>query len=77
MRRFLSLFMVLLLALRGLAGDAMAMEQKADSFQLVLDSLQGICDPDDDLPLAGDIAAAYARLDHITKTRHAVAWGEL
>ena len=35
-----------------------------------------ICDPDDDLPLAGDIAAAYARLDHITKTRHAVAWGE-
>ena len=27
MRRFLSLFMVLLLALRGLAGDAMAMEQ--------------------------------------------------
>ena len=36
-----------------------------------------ICDPDGDLPLAGDIAAAYARLDHITKTRHAVAWGEL
>lgn len=35
-----------------------------------------ICDPDDDLPLAGDIAAAYARLDHITKTRHAVAWGD-
>jgi anti-anti-sigma factor len=35
-----------------------------------------ICDPDDDLPLAGDIAGAYARLDHITKTRHAVAWGE-
>lgn len=35
-----------------------------------------ICDPDADLPLAGDIAAAYARLDHITKTRHAVAWGD-
>lgn len=34
-----------------------------------------ICDPDEDLPLAGDIAAAYARLDHITKTRHAAAWG--
>lgn len=29
MRRFLSLFLVLLLALRGLAGDAMAMEQNA------------------------------------------------
>ncbi|QXZ08409.1 hypothetical protein KUF54_09845 [Comamonas sp. Y33R10-2] len=29
MRRFLSLFMVLLLALRGLAGDAMAMEQSS------------------------------------------------
>jgi anti-anti-sigma factor len=35
-----------------------------------------ICDPDHELPLAGDIAAAYARLDHITKTRHAVAWGD-
>jgi hypothetical protein len=35
-----------------------------------------ICDPDEDLPLAGDIAAAYARLDHITKTRHAIAWGD-
>lgn len=35
-----------------------------------------ICDPDADLPLTGDIAAAYARLDHITKTRHAVAWGD-
>lgn len=30
MRRFFSLFMVLLLALRGLAGDAMAMEQNTD-----------------------------------------------
>lgn len=30
MRRFLSLFMVFLLALRGLAGDAMAMEQNAN-----------------------------------------------
>jgi hypothetical protein len=29
MRRFLSLFMMLLLALRGLAGDAMAMESPA------------------------------------------------
>lgn len=36
-----------------------------------------ICDPDQDLPLAADIAAAYARLDHITKTRHAVAWGDV
>ena len=35
-----------------------------------------ICDPDAELPLTGDIAAAYARLDHITKTRHAVAWGD-
>lgn len=35
-----------------------------------------ICDPDHELPLTGDIAAAYARLDHITKTRHAVAWGD-
>ena len=30
MRRFFSLFMILLLALRGLAGDAMAMEQNTD-----------------------------------------------
>ncbi len=35
-----------------------------------------VCDPDNELPLAGDIAGAFARLDHITKTRHAVAWGE-
>ena len=33
MRRFLSLFMVVLLALRGLAGDAMAMEQSANPAQ--------------------------------------------
>jgi anti-anti-sigma factor len=35
-----------------------------------------ICDPDGELPLAGDLAAAFARLDHIAKHRHAVAWGE-
>lgn len=36
-----------------------------------------ICDPDAELPITGDIGAAYARLDHITKARHAVAWGDL
>ncbi len=35
-----------------------------------------ICDPDAELPLAGDIAAAFARLDHLAKCRHAMAWGE-
>jgi anti-anti-sigma factor len=36
-----------------------------------------ICDPGGELPLAGDIAAAYARLDHIAKCRHATeAWAE-
>lgn len=35
-----------------------------------------ICDPDAELPVACDIAAAFARLDHIAKTRHAVAWSD-
>lgn len=35
-----------------------------------------ICDPDGELPVAGDFAAALARLDHVAKCRHAVAWGE-
>jgi anti-anti-sigma factor len=35
-----------------------------------------ICDPEDDLPLVGDIGTAQARLDHVAKCRHAVAWGE-
>ncbi len=35
-----------------------------------------VCDPDAALPLADDMAVAFARLDHIAKTRHAVAWGE-
>ena len=35
-----------------------------------------ICDPDADLPIVGDIGSAFARLDHVAKCRHAVAWGE-
>ena len=30
-----------------------------------------ICDPDDELPVVGDIGAALARLDHVAKCRHA------
>jgi anti-anti-sigma factor len=36
-----------------------------------------ICDPDGELPLIADLEAALARLDHVAKCRHAVAWGEL
>jgi anti-anti-sigma factor len=35
-----------------------------------------ICDPDGELPVAGDMAAAFARSDHIAKCRHAVAWSD-
>jgi anti-anti-sigma factor len=35
-----------------------------------------ICDPDGELPLVGDLATAFARLDHIAKCRHVIAWGE-
>jgi anti-anti-sigma factor len=35
-----------------------------------------ICDPDGELPVIEELEAALARLDHITKSRHAVAWGE-
>lgn len=35
-----------------------------------------ICDPDGELPVVGDFSTALARLDHIAKARHAVAWGE-
>ena len=35
-----------------------------------------ICDPDGELPAVEDLEAALARLDHIAKSRHAVAWGE-
>ena len=35
-----------------------------------------ICDPDGELPVAGDFDAALARLDHVAKCRHPVAWGE-
>lgn len=35
-----------------------------------------ICDPDEELPLIGDLEAALSRLDHVAKCRHAVAWGE-
>jgi anti-anti-sigma factor len=36
-----------------------------------------ICDPDGELPVVGDFSAALARLDHVAKARHAVAWGEV
>lgn len=35
-----------------------------------------ICDPDGELPLIPDLEAALTRLDHFTKCRHAMAWGE-
>jgi anti-anti-sigma factor len=36
-----------------------------------------ICDPNAELPLVEDIAAALARLDHVAKCRHATeAWSE-
>ena len=35
-----------------------------------------ICDPDGELPLIADLQAALARLDHVAKCRHAVAWAE-
>jgi anti-anti-sigma factor len=35
-----------------------------------------ICDPDGELPLIADLEAALARLDHVAKCRHAVAWGD-
>jgi anti-anti-sigma factor len=35
-----------------------------------------ICDPDAELPLVDNIDSALARLDHVAKCRHAVAWGE-
>jgi anti-anti-sigma factor len=33
-----------------------------------------ICDPDGELPVVGDIAAALERLDHVAKCRHTSAW---
>lgn len=35
-----------------------------------------ICDPDGELPAVGDFTAALARLDHVAKCRHPLAWGE-
>lgn len=35
-----------------------------------------ICDPDGELPLIADLEAALARLDHVAKCRHTVAWSE-
>jgi anti-anti-sigma factor len=35
-----------------------------------------ICDPDGELPAVGDFSAALARLDHVAKCRHPLAWGE-
>jgi anti-anti-sigma factor len=35
-----------------------------------------ICDPAGELPLVADLEAALARLDHVAKCRHAVAWGD-
>ena len=35
-----------------------------------------ICDPDCELPLIADLEAALARLDHVAKCRHAVAWAD-
>jgi anti-anti-sigma factor len=35
-----------------------------------------ICDPDDQLPIVEDLAAALCRLEHVAKCHHAVAWGE-
>ncbi len=35
-----------------------------------------ICDPDGELPLIADLEAALARLDHVAKCRHAMAWGD-
>ncbi len=35
-----------------------------------------ICDPDGELPVVADFPAALARLDHVAKCRHPVAWGD-
>ena len=35
-----------------------------------------ICDPGGEIPLFGDLEAALARLEHVAKCRHAVAWGD-
>ncbi len=35
-----------------------------------------VCDPDGELPVVGDLSAALARLDHVAKCRHPLAWGE-
>lgn len=35
-----------------------------------------ICDPDGELPVVGDFAAALARLDHVARCHHPLAWGE-
>ncbi len=33
-----------------------------------------ICDPDDELPVVGDIGDALARLDHLARSRHPIDW---
>ncbi|WP_369803942.1 STAS domain-containing protein [Mycobacterium sp. 1274761.0] len=38
--------------------------------------LLSICDPHGELPVVGELGPALARLDHVAKCRHAVAWGE-
>lgn len=35
-----------------------------------------ICDPDGELPVAGDLAAALERLDYVAKCRHSTSWME-
>jgi anti-anti-sigma factor len=35
-----------------------------------------ICDPDGELPVAEDLESALARLDHVARCRHPVAWSE-
>ena len=35
-----------------------------------------VCDPDGELPVVGALSGALARLDHVAKCRHPIAWGE-
>ena len=73
MRRFLSLFLVLLLALRGLAGDAMAMEQNTDQSHHMGHALVQTQSLDEVAAMAAAVHHAHASLATDAQPHHDMA----
>ena len=73
MRRFFSLFMILLLALRGLAGDAMAMEQNTNQAHHMGHALVQTQSLDEVAAMAAAVHHAHASLATDAQPHHDMA----